>query len=100
MLRPLLLLVLAATGCEGRSASPSGATTLFLNRGGARLHQGSDDAARNQSSLVRGEVAIPAAELDDATWTGVVDCVRAQFSAFNLRIVDERPSDPNYLMAV
>jgi hypothetical protein len=107
-------------GCEGdaaivcpavvetpaRRAAPSAlpAHVIYLNRGGATLKPGPDDAAHDTSSIVQGfglaSATMPAAGLDDATWQTVMQCVSTELSRFNITLTDQRPAQPGYLMLV
>jgi hypothetical protein len=77
---------------------------VYLNREGALLTAGVDDASKNQSSLVRSakhaSVAFAPFEGSHAQWTGVVECVRDRFKPFAIDIVDQRPVEPGYMMAM
>jgi hypothetical protein len=77
---------------------------VYLNREGATLVGGVDDASKNQSSLVRSAkhkyVAFPAFEGSPAQWNTIVECVKNRFAPFSISIVDQRPLEPGYLMAM
>lgn len=115
-----LLLVLAAlAGCTddpgatcelavetgaGQVAEAGPATVIYLNRGGATLSGGQDDAARGVSSVVQGHrggsVTIGPSGLSDSAWTELVGCVRSAYAQFNVEIVDQRPQTAGYVMTV
>ena len=85
-------------------SAPTSAPTLYLHRDGGRLVAGSDDAARNRSSVLvsrgRAVLDVPAFQSSDAAWDAVVSCVEAQFRDFDVRVVDERPESGPYVMAM
>jgi hypothetical protein len=77
---------------------------IYLNREGARLTAGIDDATRNRSSIV---AASQIAEADIAAWTGsasrwrsLVQCVQKAFEPYDVEVVDRRPVEGSYVMAV
>jgi hypothetical protein len=80
--------------------------TIYLNREGAVLRPGQDDASKNRSSIVAHlstgrPVRIPAFSGSAARWRAIAKCIRKQFSSFDVNIVEQRPvDDDNYLMAV
>jgi hypothetical protein len=77
---------------------------IYLNREGATLTAGDDDARRNRSSIVRGAnleaITIPAFAGSPQRWNAVVECVRDRFSPFEVEVVDRRPVGRRYVMAV
>jgi hypothetical protein len=95
---------LVETPARAPTAATRPPTVIYLNRGGAVLRGGNDDAAAGASSVVaecgRPEAALPPAPLDDATWAEVVACVRAEFSRFNVKVVDQRPEQAGYVMVL
>ena len=74
--------------------------TVFLNRHGGTYYPGSNDSARNRSSIIGRARTIPAFERSDEAWSELVDCVREDFSRFNIFITDVEPSAGNYVEAV
>jgi len=86
------------------AAKPAVPRVVYLNREGATLVAGVDDASKNSASLVRSAkqkyVAFPAFEGTPAQWNTVVECVRDRFAPFALSIVDQRPIEPGYIMAM
>jgi len=85
-----------------RTQQPS--KIIYLNREGATLRPGVDDSAHNRSSILRNhevEVAhMPAFAGSARTWRTFVDCVREHFGAFDVQVVDQRPVEGSYVMAV
>lgn len=77
---------------------------IYLNREGATLTGGDDDSAHNVSSIVRGtgkaSVHIPAFQGPPQTWAALAACIRNKFAAFDVSVVDERPTLGHYIMAV
>ncbi len=79
------------------------AHVVYLNREGAVLTSGRDDSSRNLSSIVpqeTPELAIPAWRGTAARWDQMVECVRGHFGAYDVEIVDQRPTVPGYVMVV
>src|SRR5687767_9143485 len=96
----LTTLVAVATASSAARAD----VTVYLERHGATLAAGRDNAAAGTSSLVwsrglRG-VRIPAFNGGERTWARVVQCVRDGFAPFAVDVVDERPADGDYAMIV
>ncbi len=85
-------------------AKPPVPRVVYLNREGATLAAGIDDASKNHSSLVRSAkhkyVAVPAFEGTPAQWNTIVECVRDRFAPFAVSVVDQRPIEPGYIMAM
>lgn len=74
---------------------------IFLNRNGGTYFAGGNDSSRNISSVVSaGSATLSAFPYNDAGWNLVVDCVRAQFSPFNVTVTDVEPSSGQYVEAV
>ena len=93
----LLLATMMATAC---ASEPAGPTVIYLNRGGATLTAGSDDAAQSVSSLVTSHTTVAPSSLSDAGWNQVVACVRRAYAPFAVEIVDSRPAHDNFSMVV
>ncbi len=83
---------------------PEIARRIWLDRRGATLTAGGDDSTIDRSSIVAGanrrEVTIPPFKGSDKTWRQIVDCLRSQYKAFNVEIVEERPARRGYIHAV
>jgi hypothetical protein len=77
---------------------------IYLNREGAALRAGADDAKLNHSSIVknsgRGAVDIPPFAGTPKAWDTFVQCTREKFAPFAVSIVDRRPIEGSYIMAV
>jgi hypothetical protein len=88
-----------------RVMGPEGvSTTIYLNREGAWLVAGADEAPRNRSSIVKNagleQVKIPPFTGSYSGWKAIVRCIRKQFQPFNVEVVDSRPVDRDFIMAV
>ena len=71
---------------------------IFLNRNGGTFSPGQDDSRRNTSIVPRQTSTVSAFPYNDAAWRGVVECVTAQFAAFNVVMVEvEPPSNERYV---
>lgn len=83
---------------------PRVARTVYLNREGARLTAGVDDATRNASSIVKNagldHADIPAFRGTAARWDAIAACVREKFAPFDVDVVETRPVEGDYVMAV
>ena len=80
------------------------AHTIYLNREGARLFAGTDDASENRSSIVRSVgkqyVDVPAFAGSPARWNAIAKCIRQGFEPYDVRVVEQRPLEPGYMMAL
>jgi hypothetical protein len=78
--------------------------TVYLNREGARLRAGADDAQTNQSSIVAHagltHADIPAFSGPPDRWNAIVKCVAALLSPYDVRVTDQRPVGDEYMMAM
>lgn len=83
---------------------PTVSKLIYLNREGAVLRGGPDDATFNISSIVgrsRGnEATIPAFVGTAARWNAIATCIRRKFAPFDVEVVEQRPVQGDYLMAV
>ncbi len=78
---------------------------IYLNREGAMLRAGVDDASENRSSVVRAAglvmAEVPAFAGTTAEWRALTACIRGHFAAYDVQITDRRPLPTHsYLMAV
>lgn len=73
---------------------------IYLNRDGAVLWPGNNDARLSTSSVVSEPVALTPWEIDDETWDETVACVRDLYARFDVTITDEDPGDVPHLEAV
>ncbi|MCE9576370.1 MAG: hypothetical protein K8W52_24695 [Deltaproteobacteria bacterium] len=82
-------------------AARSAPVVVYLNRDGGVIGGGDDDAENDRSWLVPGRSAtVPAWSGGDARWGQVMKCVKDRFSAFNVEITDQRPTQSGYVMAM
>jgi hypothetical protein len=83
---------------------PGASHLVYLNREGALLTGGEDDASINRSSVVAmaGLAAYDAAAYGGTPrqFTEIVTCVREHFARYNVTIVDRRPVEHDYVMVV
>jgi hypothetical protein len=79
-------------------------TVIYLNREGAELSGGPDDALFNISSIVASapanRAAIPAFAGTSSRWDALAKCIRDKFAPFGVRVVERRPVDAEYMMTV
>lgn len=77
---------------------------IYLNREGAVLTAGIDDARENHSSIVsnsgKQELAFPPFRGSFGTWQSIVDCVRQKFAPFNVKVVSQRPVTGDFIMVL
>jgi hypothetical protein len=78
--------------------------TVYLNREGATLHPGADDSHVNRSSIVKSVGDVPIAYASFAgtpkRWQSIVQCVRDKFAPYDVEVVDQRPVEGDYIMAM
>jgi hypothetical protein len=65
---------------------------VFLNRNGGTYRPGQDDSRQNTSIVPRQPSTIGAWTFGDVAWANLMACVTAQFSPFNVTIVDQEPA--------
>jgi len=77
---------------------------VYLNREGARLRGGPDDAAFNISSVVAespdNRATLPPFASTPTRFSAIAKCVRQKFASFDLEIVEQRPVEGDYVMAM
>ncbi|MEQ9498662.1 MAG: hypothetical protein RIT81_17425 [Deltaproteobacteria bacterium] len=76
---------------------------IYLNREGAEITHGVDEASKNRTSLVPKDKAaalIPAFTGSSSTWNRLVACIRDKFERYDVAVVDRRPIEAGYMMAV
>ncbi len=75
--------------------------TVYLHRGGGRVFAGTDDPAQARSGVMRRSgvsvADVPAFRGSDAQWQQYTQCVENHFRAFDVSIVDERPTRDDYV---
>jgi hypothetical protein len=78
-----------------------GPVVVYLDRDGGRVEAGRDNATKMRSGVVErnamSHVDIPAYRGSDRAWNRFVGCVESQFSEFEVVIVDDRPTGPDYM---
>lgn len=83
------------------SAIPGGEPTLiYMNRRGGVFTPGNNDSRTNRSFLTQQTASIPAWNTSDADWDTVMECVRDQFSRFNVEITDSDPGNVPHIESV
>lgn len=77
---------------------------VYLNREGVLLRSGADDATLNMSSIVansgRASAFIPPFSGSPRRWNQITACIREKFKPFDVKIVEQRPLDGDFVMAV
>lgn len=78
---------------------------IYLNREGATLLPGADDAANNRSSIVKNagfkRMVMPGYSGSDRGWQALARCIEQRFAPFGVQVTDRRPvGNDDYIMAV
>lgn len=78
---------------------------IYLNREGATLLPGADDAAHNRSSIVKNagfrRMVMPSYSGSDRGWRALVRCIESRFAPFSVQVTDRRPiGTEDYIMAI
>lgn len=85
-------------------AKPKPNRIIYLNREGATLRGGGDDATHNRATLAgksnEDTIEVPAWRGSYSRWAAVTKCVRAAFKPFDVEIVEQRPVGSDYLMVL
>lgn len=85
-------------------AGPRVPRTIVLWRDGATVEGGHDASHLLRSSVVRNSgkerVVVPKFSGGDRRWKELVTCVRAQFAPFDVDVVEARPTQPGYVLAL
>jgi hypothetical protein len=74
--------------------------TIYLNRDGAVLWPGDNDARSAKSSIVDQATEITPWDIDDETWQETVDCVTDLYARFDVRVTDVDPGNVPHIEAV
>jgi MYXO-CTERM domain-containing protein len=74
--------------------------TIFLNRDGAILRPGDNDARLSTSSIVKQPTRLTPWDIDDDTWDETVACVRELYARFDVTVTDDDPGDVPHIAAV
>lgn len=83
--------VLPAVGVTADQRATS--RTIYLNRIGAIVLPGDNDARSDRSSIVTEPVFITPWDIDDEMWDDTVSCIRDMYSRFDVTITDEDPGE-------
>jgi len=87
---------------SGKKPRPN--KTIYLNREGATLRGGGDDATHNRATLAGGSIKdtieVPAWRGSYARWATVTKCIRKAFAPFDVEIVERRPVGTDYMMVL
>lgn len=92
---------LDGTAVERELVPPTGVAraqsrTIFLNRKGAIVRPGVNDAFKQTSTIVTKPATIGPWDVTDAKWTATVACMRDMWSRFDVTVTDVDPgSDPH-----
>jgi len=77
---------------------------LYLNREGGTITGGPDDSRLNRSSVVGGaglsHFEVESFRSSRPRWEAIVSCVEDHFEAYDIEVVDQRPVDGPYMMAM
>jgi hypothetical protein len=73
---------------------------IYLNHTGITLTPGDDDSRTNRSSIVPGQVSVPAWNTSAATWAATVTCMKDMFSRFDVTVTDVNPGSTPHMEAV
>lgn len=83
---------------------PKPSRVVYLNREGATLTPGPDEASLNRSSIILSagleSFSVPAFRGSARRWNDIVACVRGHFEPYEVEIVGQRPTAPGYMMAM
>jgi len=84
----------------GNSALVAQSKVIYLNKNGVTLSPGNNDSRTNRSTIVNGQVSIPAWNTSATTWAATVSCVRELFAPFDVQVVDTDPGNVPHIEAV
>lgn len=77
---------------------------IYLNREGASVRGGPDDAAFNVSSVAanapNNHATIPPFTGTSSRFSAIAKCIRQKFAPFNVSVVESRPVTGDYLMVL
>lgn len=74
--------------------------TVYLNRDGATLRPGANDARAHTSTIVSQPTTIAPWEVTDALWTATVACMRETWSRFDVTFVEIDPGSASHMEAL
>jgi MYXO-CTERM domain-containing protein len=71
---------------------------IFMNRNGGTYQGGYyEDSRTNTSTLISGTRSIPAFPYDEATWQGVMQCMREIYGPFDVEVTDVDPGSTPHI---
>jgi hypothetical protein len=79
--------------CPGPAGDPA---IVYLNRGGATVTPGPEDAVANTTGLTEAERVLPPAPFDEPHWAAVRACIDAALVPFHIDLVEEDPGDVDH----
>lgn len=83
---------------------PEANKVVYLNREGAALRGGGDDATNNRATLagesIKDTIQVPPWQGSYTRWATVTKCIRKAFAAFDVEIVEQRPMGSDYMMVL
>lgn len=90
MLKRIAILLCVAAAAPAAAADLD---LLYINRcvGNCMLEQGADDAVHRKSSILSGNVTIPAFPHGDAVFNATVSCVRSVLAPYDVTVVTDDP---------
>jgi uncharacterized protein (TIGR03382 family) len=83
-----------------RAAPRARSRTIYLNRDGALLRPGLNDARLSTSSIVQEPTLVTPWDIDDETWDETVACMNELYARFDVTITDRDPGDVPHIEAV
>jgi uncharacterized protein (TIGR03382 family) len=73
---------------------------IYLNRDGAILRPGENDARSDISSVVSEPTLITPWDIDDDTWDETVGCVKELYARFDVTVTDRDPGNVPHIEAI
>lgn len=92
--------VLPAAPAAATASEMAQSRVIYLNRDGAILRPGDNDAHRHVSSIVGEPTAISGWGVDDETWDATVSCVAEMYGRFDVTVTDRDPGDVPHIEAL
>lgn len=74
--------------------------TIYLNRYGAKLQPGPNDARSGRSSLINKPASIPPWNATPEHWSETVTCLREIFAPFDVQLTETDPGDVPHVEAI
>lgn len=90
----------SSLGSSLRATTRARSRTIYLNRDGALVRPGANDARLSTSSIVQEPTLLSPWDIDDEVWDETVACVRELYARFDVTITDEDPGDVPHIQAV